>query len=309
MKLLSLAAILLCSIGVAAQDETVRVETDLVTMNVSVTRGGRAVAGLSQKDFAILDNGATQAIDIFSAENAPISYGIIYDLHPTTDEQTRSVLAGLKKFTGGIGPSDDFFITVFNEKGSLTTEFVPTEDQILRQTDAGVSSLYDAIFAASHRIARSRNQKRVLLVLTDGADHNSQHSLKELKLRLRSINLPVYSLTFGGERRQQYSYSDIFKNTPRQVFRVGDANELDRAALGDLAKTSGGQRIDASTQNREYLAAMLNKVGSDVRGQYVLGFYPDTSDGKWHRLKVSVNGQKQQRLKISSRKGYQSPKK
>jgi Ca-activated chloride channel homolog len=308
MKFLSLIAITLCAVSIFAQDDTVRVETNLVTLNVSVTKGGKAVSGLSKADFSILDNGVVRPIDIFSAENAPISYGIVYDLHPTTDEQTLSVLAALKKFTGGIDSSDDFFVTVFNEKGSLTTEFVPTQDQILRQTDAGVSSLYDAIFAASHRISRSRNQKRVLLVLTDGTDHNSQHSLKELKLRLRSINLPVYSLTFGGERRQQYSYSDIFQNTPRQVFRVGEANELDRAALGDLSKTSGGQRLDAGTQNREYLAALLNKVSDDVKSQYVVGFYPENSDGKWHTLKISVNRQKQQKLKLSSRKGYQSPR-
>jgi len=145
--------------------------------------------------------------------------------------------------------------------------------------------------------------------LTDGADHNSQHSLKELKFRLRSINLPVYSLTFGGERRQQYSYSDLFQNRPRQIFRVGESNELDRAILADLSKASGGQRLDANTQNREYLAALLNKVGADVKTQYVIGFYPDDADGRWHKLSVSVANQRQRKLKVSSRKGYQSRRK
>ena len=310
MKSRLIALVLLASAGVAAaQDEPVRVQTDLVTLNISVTRGGRAVTDLTQADFIVRDNGKMRPIDVFSSENASVSYGIIYDLHPTTDEQTSSVLAALKRFASGIDSADDYFITVFNEKGSLTTEFVPTEEQIDRQTDGGVKSLYDAIFAASSRIQRSRNHKRVLLVLTDGADHNSQHSLKELKLRLRSINLPVYSLTFGGERRQQYSYSDLFQNRPRQIFRVGESNELDRAILADLSKASGGQRLDANTQNREYLAALLNKVGADVKTQYVIGFYPDDADGRWHKLSVSVANQRQRKLKVSSRKGYQSRRK
>ena len=310
MKSRLIALVLLASAGVAAaQDEPVRVQTDLVTLNISVTRGGRAVTDLTQADFIVRDNGKMLPIDVFSSENASVSYGIIYDLHPTTDEQTSSVLAALKRFASGIDSADDYFITVFNEKGSLTTEFVPTEEQIDRQTDGGVKSLYDAIFAASSRIQRSRNHKRVLLVLTDGADHNSQHSLKELKLRLRSINLPVYSLTFGGERRQQYSYSDLFQNRPRQIFRVGESNELDRAILADLSKASGGQRLDANTQNREYLAALLNKVGADVKTQYVIGFYPDDADGRWHKLSVSVANQRQRKLKVSSRKGYQSRRK
>lgn len=291
-----------------AQDDPIRVETNLVTLNVSVTdRRGNFVRGLTRQDFTVRDNGVTKEVDSFSAQDAPVSFGIIYDLHPTTDERTVSVLDGLKRFTAALGPSDDFFVSVFNDKGSLTTEFVPTEGQVRTQVESGPNSLYDAIFAASAKIAGSRNNKRVLLVLTDGADHSSHHSLKELKLHLRSVNLPVYAITFGESNPRQYGYSDIFRDGPRQTFRVGEATEIDRGVISEISKTTGGQTFEAGVRNRVYLAALFSKVSDEVKGQYVLGFYPEQLDGKYHRLRVSVANQKQKRLKISNRKGYQSP--
>lgn len=303
--------IILLAIGAAAQDDTIRVETNLVTLNVSVSdKKGGATRGLSLNDFKMMDNGKPQAIETFSDAAAPVSFGIVYDRHPTTQEQSRSVLEALRAFTGRLSKSDDFFVTVFNEKGSLTTEFVPTEDQIRRQADTGVTSLYDAIFAASNRMSRARNHKRMLLVLTDGADHNSEHSLKQLKAHLRTVNLPVYGVTFSNNSdRRMFSYSDLFGNGRRETIRYGEANDLDRGAVADLAKTTGGHAYDGNMRNRVYLSALFDKVSDEIKGQYVIGFYPDDPDGKYHKLKVIVAGQKEKKLRVSSRKGYQSPQK
>ncbi|MGB4988128.1 MAG: VWA domain-containing protein [Pyrinomonadaceae bacterium] len=293
-----------------AQDDTIRVATNLVTLNVSVSDNkGKAAGGLKQSDFSLTDNGRSKKLAMFSDAGAAVSYGIVYDLHPTTDDQTRSVLAALKEFTGRLRRDDDFFVTVFNEKGSLTTEFVPTDEQISRQVDAGANSLFDAVYAASDRLTKARNNKRVILVLTDGADHNSQHSYKELKSRLRSVNMPVYAITFSGSDRRLFGYSDIFGASRHETIRDEEANGLDRAAIAELSKTSGGVTYDGNMRNQVYLAALCSMVSDEVNGQYVIGFYPDELDGKYHTLKVTVVGQKENKLKVSSRAGYQSPKK
>jgi Ca-activated chloride channel homolog len=308
-SLLAITFLLLFVVGARAQDDTIRVETNLVTLNVSVTNNkGDHVRGLTKSDFQVLDNGQRQDIDSFSTENAPVSFGIVYDLHPATDEQTKSVLEALRTFTASLGPDDDYFVTVFNEKGSLTTDFVPNAEQIDGQATGGANSLYDALFAASNRMSRSRNQKRVMLVLTDGADHSSHHSQKELRTHLRSVNLPVYSITFGRADRNQYGYSDIFLNGQQKTFGIRETAELDRGIIGEISKSSGGQTFESSIRNRVYVSALLSKVFDEIKGQYVIGFYPDRADGRYHKLKVTVNGQKQKKLRISNRKGYQSPR-
>src|SRR4051812_3636196 len=77
----------------SAQDDVVRIETNLVSLNVAVTdKKGNYVRGLTKDGFVITDNGVKQDIDAFSSENAPASIGIIYDMHPTGDGQTKGVI-------------------------------------------------------------------------------------------------------------------------------------------------------------------------------------------------------------------------
>ncbi len=296
-----------------AQDDTIRVETNLVTVNVAVTdKSGNYVKGLKREDFEIWDNRLKQPIDNFTAEESAVSFGIVYDLHTATDERTKNVLDALRQFTKDLQQKDNFFVTVFNERGSLTTDFVPTADQInANLSDAKPTtpnSLYDAIFAASEKIRTRRNSKQVLLVLSDGEDNASHHSLKELRNHLRSVNLPVYSISFGSDNRRLYSYADIYRNQGRQTLGALESSQLNTAALAEISKSSGGQTFNRAVQNRYLLYGICKKVLAEVENQYVIGFYPDGADGKWHKLKVSVKNTGGKKYKLSNRKGYLSPK-
>lgn len=302
-----IALILGCAAVVFAQDEAISVETNLVTLNVAVTdKNGNFVRGLTKEDFALTDEGAPQAIDVFSANDAALSIGIVYDMHEM-DDRSVSVLDALKRFTKRLGPQDDYFVSIFNDKGSLTADFVPDPDQVRRHLadpEKGTArSLYDAIIEAGERTKRLRNAKKYLIVFSDGADRNSDHSMKDLRLRLRSVNLPLYSMTFTPDNSRRYGYEDIMRNGPRQAFRIGEATELDRSVIAELAGSTGGQAFESSVRNRVYLAALANKFLDEARSQYVIGFYPDTNDGRWRRLKVSI---KQKDVRVSSRKGYQN---
>ena len=297
----------------SAQDDPIRVETNLVTVNVAVTdKSGNYIKNLKREDFEVWDKGAKQPIDTFSAEDVPVSFGIVYDLHSTTDERSRMVLDALRQFTKDLKQRDNFFVTVFNERGSLTTDFVPNAEQInANLSDAKPStpnSLYDAIFAASDKVREQRNTKQVLLVLTDGADNSSHHTLKELRTHLRSVNLPVYSVSFGNESQRFIGYYDIYRNQGRQTLGASETSQLNTAALAEISKSSGGQAFDRAVQNRYLLFGVFKKVLGEVQNQYVLGFYPDTTDGKWHKLKIAVKSANGKKYKLSNRKGYLSPK-
>lgn len=306
----SVALDLLSSTGIA-QDQPIAVETNLVTINISVTdKNGNYIRGLRKGDFTVWDNGRKQNIDIFSAEDSALSIGIVYDMHRSEDDQTLSVLEALKRFTASLQDKDDYFVTVFNEKGSLTADFVPDRDQIARHLATpnrdSPSSLYDAVFAAADRIGKLRNTKKFLIVITEGAERDSMHSPKQLQTRLRSLNLPVFAFTFTPDHRNSYSYSDIIRNGPKQVIGVGEASELDRSVIDEISRTSGGQAIESNIRNRVYLAAIAKKFLEDARSQYVIGFYPEVNDGRWHKLSIALDPAKAKGIKLSTRKGYQS---
>jgi Ca-activated chloride channel family protein len=244
----------------SAQDDVVRVETNIVTLNVAVTdKNGNYVRGLSREQFVVTDNGVKQDIDSFSSENAPASIGIVYDMNSALNEQTKSVLDALRQFTQKLGHRDRYFVDVFGNNGSITTEFVPTEEQLRNFVDNGngkrPESLYDVILDASKKVASMGNQKRLLIILSDGADRSSQTNLKTLRARLRAVNVPVYSVTFGRENVQKFSYADMYRNGPRQTFDRFETSELDKYVLADLSKSTGGQAFEGSIRNRYYLSA------------------------------------------------------
>jgi len=98
-------------ISANAQDETIRVETDLVTVNVAVTdKQGKPVKNLRQEQFEIFDNKTKQQIAYFSAEKSPVTYGIVYDMHPTTTERMTAVLDSLRAFTKNLPTKDRFLL-------------------------------------------------------------------------------------------------------------------------------------------------------------------------------------------------------
>lgn len=296
-----------------AQDEPIRIATNLVTVNVAVTdRNGNFVKDLNKEDFEVFDNRTKQPIDTFSAENVPVSFGIVYDLHPTTGERTKVVLDALRQFTRDFKPTDNFFVTVFNERGSLTTEFVPNIEQIEANL-TGVqakspNSLYDAIFAASEKIRARSDTKQVLIVLSDGDDNSSDHSFKELRNHLRSVNLPVYSVSFGNTNKNRFGYYDLYRNQGKQTLGLAETSQLNTAALSEISKSSGGELFERAVQNRYLLYGIFKKVLSEVENQYVIGFYPEEPDGKWHKLKLTVKSPTGKKYKLSSRRGYLSQK-
>ena len=99
--LLSACLIGIIGMAVFAQDEKpLRVETNLVSINVAVTdEKGNFVENLTKDQFDIFDNKIKQQIKYFKAKDTPVSFGIVYDLHPTTNERTTAVLESLRQFT------------------------------------------------------------------------------------------------------------------------------------------------------------------------------------------------------------------
>lgn len=303
--------IILFAMAVHGQNDPISVETNLITLNVSVTdKSGAHIKGLLKDDFKVLDEGREQEILFFSSDDDALSIGIVYDMHSMNNDAA-DVLDALTRFTARLSPDDDFFVTVFNDKGSLTANIVPDPDQVRRHLSdpepGSPRALYDAIIEAGDRIKCSKNPKKYLIVFSDGDDRNSQHDTKQLRERLRSINVPLYSLIFRGDDMRRISYSDMLRNGPRQSFKIGEATELERNVVAEVSRSTGGESIESSIRNRVFLSALATRFLEDARDQYVIGFSPESSDGRWHRIKVTVDQTKTGRkLKVSSRQGYQS---
>ena len=302
----------------STQEEPVVVGTNLVTVNVIVTdKKGRYVKGLKADQFSIYDENARQKIAHFTVGSAPVSIGIVYEVHSASASEVSASLAALKQFVATLSEGDNFFFTAYSLNGSVTTEFIPSANQIIEHLSmvkpGGASSLYDVVYSAAGRLRQAPNLKRALLVISDGQDDHSKHSYGELRNRLREFDAQIYTIGIADPAREQLTgsrrwvFEDLSRQTGRRSFLLNTEAVMGRAVLGEMARVSGGTAYTPESESEQELVGICTQIALELREQYTLGFYPsDLTSKKWHRIKVRVNpAQGSSGVSLSYRKGYQ----
>lgn len=291
----------------AQDEETIKVETILITLGVSVKdSNGKYVKGLKKEQFKLLDDNKEQEVSFLSTEETPISFGIVYDLHPTTSDQTKTILKSLENFTKGLRDEDRFNITVFNDNGSFTTDFIPTLEQVEKHLSSKIkekpNSLYDAIFLTSEKLQEQTNEKKALLIISDGKDHFSHHSYKSLRKKVNSFNVQIYAVILND--KEKWSFAEINSQNEPKIIDLEDS-KLGQAAIEKLSSRSGGYAESQRFRNSANLSEIFKRINVEMQNQYLLGFYPQKIDDKKHDLKISiVPEEKDKKLKLDYRKKY-----
>jgi len=140
--------------------------------------------------------------------------------------------------------------------------------------------MFDAICLAVNQMRHAKNPRKALLILSDGGDNNSRYSDGEVINLLREADV--------------------------QLFAIGlfdDAHFLRKAA----AETGGAV---VAVHNLDDLPDAVDKLSTQVRSQYVLGYYPaqTRNDGTFHRVKVMLSqAVGSLKLRTSWRHGYYAP--
>ena len=310
IALLASAIVFIAPSRLTAQDENIRVDTNLVLINVLVEdKDGKFVTGLTTGQFEIFDDKSKRPIEVFSAEKTGVSFGVVYDMHPTTDEGTKAVAESLRLFKSELLPTDDVFLVTFNREGKQVFEFIPTFEQIQRfmasPDSRDTRSLYDAVYFASEKMASSRNEKRVLLIISDSADDNSRHTFSDLRGKLLDVKAEAYAVVVGDSN--EFGFTNLTHGDPRSRAFTSDATALDRAAMLDLTLQSGGSTYFGLSQNAAQLLRKYKQIANEMRSHYTLGFYPDVVDTKVHSIVVKLKNVKQSKgFTMSYRTSYQN---
>ena len=136
----------------------------------------------------------------------------------------------------------------------------------------------------------AKNQKKALLIISDGGDNRSRYTSAEIKSRVREADVEIYAI----------GIYDGMGRTPEE------ANGP--AMLTDIAEVTGGRAF--SIDNANELADVASKIGVELRNQYVLGYRPSnkTRDGKWRKIKVKLSPPKGlPPLHVYAKTGYYAP--
>lgn len=251
-----------------------QVDVNLVELPVIVSdAAGAAIPNLAKESFSVFEDGKPKPIEMFGySTNLPLSVGVLVDHSGSMEPRIEKARqAAVEFFSQILKPGDKAFFGGFSFSAKGITPFVSDLGALRLEIDAlpgaeGGTALYDAIISGLYRF-RSVTGRKALIVVTDGEDTASRTSYEDMLRYVRSARVPVYfigiglgALDFGISGRVK----SLAAETGATAYFIKDAE--------DLQKT--------------YAA-----LEAELRSQYLLGYYTETSRGDrdYRTVEVKVN--------------------
>src|SRR6185369_5710066 len=275
-------------------DDVVRVTTDNVVLNLTVTdKAGQYVKALKKSDFKIFEDGVEvppENILSFSMHDSPYAAVVLLDSSGSMEARFSLARSAAIRFLDGLRPEDVAAVYRFDSKVERVQEFSGGRDlaPIAYAIHAkGMTTLNDAIVEASKTLAERPEQRKAIVVLSDGMDTYSKASSEKAVQSALAIGATIYavdmsSLEIAGSSRQQSA-----------------------AQLRGFAEKTGGRFI--ATPGGPAMRDAFTQIAEELGHQYTIAYRPlnKKRDGKWRALDVKVA---KEDLTVRTRKGYKSQK-
>jgi Ca-activated chloride channel homolog len=269
------------------------VETVFVRVTVSDSLG-RYVTGLEKEHFKVFEDKIEQSINYFGQQSAPISVGIIFDVSASMKDNNniRKAKSAISRFLQAENPEDECFLITFNHRANLAQEFTDGNSSVRNivafQKPGGKTAIYDAVYLGLDQVKRGKNEKKALILITDGEDNSSRYSPAEVR--------------------------DFAKESDVQLYGIGELGKLDSGKYGttelqNIVNLTGGRAFFPNSFND--LDYYIDLIHDELRHQYLLGYAPTNQahDGKWRKIAVKLDApQDLPKLAIHAKEGYYAPK-
>lgn len=194
-----------------AEDEEIRVDTDLVEVPFVVTdRAGKPILNLKKDNFVVYEDGKLQALTDFSATSAPFEVALVLDTSGSTLAELPLIQRAAQNFIASLRPGDRVSIIAYRaqkeagKSSAITEVLVPlTSDRTILadalgkvQTSFG-TPYYDSLVQVAEKVFRDPpgeqfRGRRALVALTDGVDSTSVTDFDEVKELLERTGAAAY---------------------------------------------------------------------------------------------------------------------
>jgi Ca-activated chloride channel family protein len=277
---------------------TIHFDVDLALVNVTVTDPyNRLVTGLETDNFRVFEDNIEQEVVTFSAEDVPISIGVIFDYSGSMSNKVGKAREAAVQFFKTANPQDEFFLVSFNERAELTSSFTNSvedlQSRMMLAVPKGRTALLDAIYLGLSQMRGAHNAKRALLILSDGGDNHSRYNESDIKRLVKEADTQLYAV-------------GIFDPLG---YRNRSPEELSGPSLlSEVTEMTGGRVF--AVEKLDDLPDIASKIGMELRNQYVLGYRPSNKahDARWRKLKIKLRAPKGlPPLSVYSKTGYYAP--
>lgn len=272
-------------------ESIVRINAELVQLHVRVIdRNNRPIDNVPRGEFHIFEDGVPQAIETFTREEVPISYGLAVDTSGSLRSQLQSVVDAGKTIINSNKTGDETFLVRFISSDKIETvqDFTSNKEMLMDGLDSfyvegGQTAIIDAVYLSAEHVSEYKKgdegdrRRRALIVITDGEDRNSFYKQEQLFARLREEDVQIYVIGFVNELDKD---AGLIRKSPR---------EKAVALINKLASETGGRAFFPDSIAE--LPQIANDIIRDLRTQYVISYNPTNKaqDGTYRAIKVSVD--------------------
>ncbi len=308
---------------ISAQDDPIRVDADVVRLNVGVAdRQGRPVLNLQKENFTVYEDGVKQDIAFFEPTVAPFSVVMMLDMSGSTTSFRQNISMAASRFIASLGPEDRVAVIEFYDKVNLLNEFTADKKKALYSVSVangkGTTNLYKGLRFALDKLEKEGPQRRkAIVVLTDGVDTQLQdkdrnalsavsdeNKLTAIKPEIADIlnqvlnNADRQGVTIFPLALPTGDPKRLADPTPAQIAMY----EAARSRLQIMADRTGG-RLNAINR-LEDLGRFYAQVAADLRALYTVVYQSSnekSKKGQWRAIKLDVS---EPELIVRTRPGY-----
>lgn len=285
-------------------------------LTVTVTdQEGRYVNDLRPEDFIIYEDDEPQRLSYFNkGAKEPLSMGILVDTSGSMVGKIERARFALRRLIEAVRLRDEVFIASFNTRPELLQDFTDSR-LLLTQAVAslrplGGTALYDAIIEGLRHVRQGRNQKKALIIISDGEDLNSVSTLEAVVETARRSGVVIYAIGIGATRGGA-APGGGFRLGPFQIGRGGFSQDyMDERTLREITEQAGGRLTTMSTNdvlaNESALDDALDTISRELRLQYSLGYTPTRSGSHYRQTRVAIRRPDADTLTVRTQKGYAS---
>jgi len=265
--------------------------SELVVLHVSVLdHKSGFVPGLPRETFRVYDDGRLQELTYFQNEDSPVTVGLVIDCSGSMQRRRDAVIAAGLAFAQSSHPQDEMFTVNFNEKvwpglpsgRPFTSDLGELREALLQSTARGQTALFDAIRFGLTRLENGHQQKKVLIVISDGGDNASVLQFKDVMNAASRMDAVVYTIGM-------YDPND---------------REARPGLLKQIAEATGAEAF--FPHRSEDVTRILGRIAHDIRSGYTLGFTPSgtSQSAGFHAVRVEVLSPDSRKLSVRSRSRY-----
>jgi len=275
---------------------------DLVSLNVIVTDAkDKFVTGLTQKDFAVYEDGVQQDLTFFAAANVPLDLAILLDTSSSMSNRMETVQQAAIGFASHLRPGDRITVVSIKETARtlhpLDGDVNAACEAIRRTTASGGTALYNALYTTIKQMQKVHAaddgdlRRQAIAVLTDGDDTASLVTFDDLLPVARQAGIAIYTIAM----KSPFPLAGLAANN-----KYFSESEF---AMKALAQETGARSFFPTDISQ--LAGVYGVITQELANQYAVGYTSNNprQDGAFRRIVVRVT---EPNVRTRTRSGYQA---